>query len=101
MRQNTNFLESLAACQDTKSKFTMYFMVNTAFVNYFDNLTDSLKFPILLNQTTYVHTLMISLQSFGFNPDLLKSPKKLKDFVHQFQNKKEIFDLQKWNNINE
>ena len=30
-----NFLlESLAACQDVKSKFVMYFMVNMAFVNY-------------------------------------------------------------------
>ena len=37
-------LESLAPCQDTKSKLVMYFMVNTAFINYFDNLIDSLNF---------------------------------------------------------
>ena len=67
-------LESLAACQDTKSKLVMYFMVNTAVIYYLDNLTNSLKFPILLNQTTHGKTLPISLQLFYFNPDLLKSP---------------------------
>ena len=93
--ENHFLLESLAVCQDTKSKLVMYFMVNTAFINYFDNLIDSLKFPILLNQTTHKQTLPISLQSFDFDPDLLKSPKTLKDFVDQFQHKKETFDFQK------
>ena len=68
--------------------------MNTAFINYFDNLTDALRFPILLNWTTHEQTLPICLQSFKFNPELLKSPKILKDFVHQFQCKKEIFDFQ-------
>ena len=43
--ENHFLLESLAACQNTNSKLTMYFMVNTAFVNYLDkfpNLTESL-----------------------------------------------------------
>ena len=71
----------------------MYFTVNTAFINYFDNLTDSLQFPIMLNQTTHKQTLPNSLQSFDFDPDLLKSLKTLKDSVHQFQHKKEIFDF--------
>ena len=71
----------------------MYFMMNIAFINYLDNLTNSLKVPISLNLTTHEQTLTISLQSFDFDPDLLKSPKTLKDFVHQFQHKKEIFDL--------
>ena len=30
-------LKSLAACQDTDSKLTMYFTLNTAFVNYLDS----------------------------------------------------------------
>ena len=55
----------------------MYFMLNSAFINYFNNLSDSLKFPILLNQTTHELTLPISLQSFDFNPDLFKSLKTL------------------------
>ena len=39
-------LESLAACEELESKLTMYFAVNYAFVNYFDNLHKSLEFPI-------------------------------------------------------
>ena len=73
--ENHLLLESLAACQETQSKLIMYFTVNTAFINYFDNLTDSLKFPMLLNPTTYKQTLLISLQSFEFDPELLKSPR--------------------------
>ena len=75
----------------------MYFTVNTAFVTYLDsldNLTDSLKFPNLLNRMTYEQALPISLESFDFNFELLKAPKTLKDFVHQFCHKKEICDLQ-------
>ena len=54
--ENHFLLKSLATCQDTNSKFTMYFMVNTAFVNYLDkfpNLTESLEFPIIRNKTTF------------------------------------------------
>ena len=71
-------------------------MMNKAFVNYLDTLdklADSLKFPILLNRTTYEQTLSISLKSFEFDSELLKAPKALKDFVNQFCHKKEMFDL--------
>ena len=91
---NNFLLESLAACNIAESKLVKNFMVNTAFVNYLDNLTETLQFPILLNWTTHEQTLLISLQSSDFNTDLLKAPKTLKDFVHQFWHKKEIFDLQ-------
>ena len=43
--KNHFLLEFLAACENTNSKLTMYFTVNTAFVNYLDkfpNLTESL-----------------------------------------------------------
>ena len=82
--ENNFLLESLVACHDVESKLVMYFAVNTAFVKYLDNLTESLKFPILLIQITHKQTLPISLQSFDFNSDLLKALKMLKDFVHQF-----------------
>ena len=36
----------------------------------------------------------ISLETFEFKPELLKTPKTLKDFVYQIKHKKEIFDLQ-------
>ena len=39
--ENHFLLESLAACDNTNSKLTMYFTVNRAFVNYLD------KFPNL------------------------------------------------------
>ena len=70
-------------------------MVNTAFVNYLDNLTESLKFPILLNRTTHEQTLPISVQSFEFDSDLLKALKTLTGFVHQFKHKKEILICKK------
>ena len=63
--ENYFLLESLAECHDADSKLVMYFTVNTASVNYLntlDNLTDSLKFPILLNMTTYEQTLPIFLK---------------------------------------
>ena len=93
--ENHFLLESLAACHNAESKPVMYFTVNTAFVDYLDNLTNSLNSPLFLNWTTHEQILAITLQSFVFDPDLLKSTKTLKDFDHQFQHKKEIFDLQK------
>ena len=76
----------------------MCFTVNIAFINYLDKLSNSLNVPILFNQTTHEQILPNSLQSFDFNPDLLKSPKMLKDFVYPFQHKKETFDLQNRHN---
>ena len=93
--KNHFLLESLATCHNTKSKLVMYFTVNTTFINCLDNPTNSLKFPLLLNQTTHKQTIPISLQSFDSDFDLLKSPKALKDFVHQFQHKKEILICEK------
>ena len=96
--ENNFLLESLAACHDANSKLIMYFTVNTAFVKLpsisLDNLTDSLKFPLLMNRTTFEQTLPISLNLSTFDSELLTAPKMLKDFVHQFHHKKEIFDLQ-------
>ena len=95
--ENHFLLESLAACQDTNSKLTMYLMVNTAFVNYLDkftNLTESLEFPIIRNKTTFEHTLPISLNVSKFDPTLLTALSDLKDFINSYTNNKEIFDLQ-------
>ena len=91
--ENNFLLESLAACHNVESK-----LMNRSFVNYLDNLTESLKFRILLNWTTHKQTLPIFLQSFDFHSDLLKAPQTLKDFVHQFWHKKEMFGLYKRHN---
>ena len=51
--ENNFHLESLAACHNANSKVVMYFMLNTAFVNYLDqidNLTENLEVPILTNK---------------------------------------------------
>ena len=95
--ENHFLLESLVACKELESKLTVYFTVNIAFVNYFDNLTKSLEFPILLNRTTYEQSLLISLETFDFG--LLKAPKTLKDPFNQITHKKEIFHLQESHTI--
>ena len=84
-------LELVAVCHYTESDFVMYFTVNTTFVNYLPDLIDSLDISILQNWTTHEEILPISLHSFDLNSDLLKAPKMLNDFVHQFQHKKKKF----------
>ena len=67
---NHYILESLAACDNANSKLTMYFTVNTAFVNYLDmvpNLTESHEFPVIKNRTTFEQILPISLNISRFD----------------------------------
>ena len=95
--ENHFLFEYLAACQDTNSKLTMYFMVNTAFVSNLDkfpNFTKSLEFPIIRNKTAFEQTLPISLNVSKFDPTLLTPPSDLKEFINSYTNNKEIFDLQ-------
>ena len=87
-------LESLAACHGSNSKLVMYFMVNTAFVNYLDqidSLTETINVPILKNKTTCEQTLPISLNASKFDSELPTAPKTLKDFSYQYDHKKGIF----------
>ena len=75
----------------------MYFTVNTAFVNYLDQidkLMETLEVPILKNRTTFEQTLPLSLKASKFNFDLLMTPKILKDVIHQYRHKKQIFELE-------
>ena len=91
------FWESLAACQGMNSKLVMYFTVNTAFINYLDqflNLTESLEFPIIKNNTTFKQTLPISLDVSKFDSTLLTASSDLKDFIYRYTHNKEIFYLQ-------
>ena len=77
-------------------------MVNTTFVNnleQMDNLTDSMDVPIIMDKTTFKHILPISLKASKFDSDLLTAPRTQKDFVHQYHNKKEIFDLKERHTI--
>ena len=72
-------------------------MVNTAFVNspdQLDNLINTLDVLIIMDKTAFQLISPISLNASNFDSDFLTAPKMLKDFVHQFCHKKEIFDLQ-------
>ena len=60
------------------SHLVMYFTVNTAFMHYFDNLTNALEAHILQDWTTYEQVLPISLQTFDFNSKLLEASKTLR-----------------------
>ena len=58
-----------------------------------DNLTETLEFSILKNKPTFEQTLPISLNISKFDSKLLRAPRNLKDFIHLYKCKKEIFDL--------
>ena len=81
----SNFLlESRAACNTSNTYLLIYFTVNLAFVNYFENLVETLDVPILPNLMTQEQIFPIPLQTFESNSSLLNAPKTLKDFVHQY-----------------
>ena len=94
--ENHFLLESLAACENANSELTMYFTVNTAFVNYLDkfpNLTESLEFPVIKNRTIFEQTLPIFLNISKFDQTLLTASTNLKEFINSYTNHKESFDL--------
>ena len=76
----SNFLlESLAACEgsDTKTDLEMYFTINLAFMNYFDDTMEELGIPILRNWTTQEQILPLSTETFEISPNLLNAQKTL------------------------
>ena len=87
-------LESLTACDNKIPELTMYFMINTAFANYFDmfsNLTKSLQFPLIKKRTTYKQILPFNLNISGFDKTLLHASTNLKDFINSYTIKKRNF----------
>ena len=79
--ENHFLFESLAACENANSKLTIYFTVNTSFINYLDkypNLTESLDFPVIKGRTAFEETLHISLNISKFDPTLLTASSNLK-----------------------
>ena len=80
----SNFLlESIAACNPEKDDvdLEMYFVANTAFLNYFDELINTLDVPAFHNITKQEHVLPISLESNDFDEELLAAPKTLRDLL--------------------
>ena len=96
-----NFLlESLAACGvNNIQKLEMFFTVNLAFLDHLEDLTEVLDTPIDRNWMHDKQILPISLESYEINSSLLQAPKRLKDYIQQFQehNKKLQVDIQHHN----
>ena len=63
----------------------MYFTVNLAFVDYLEELSDSIRTPINRNWTSPKQTLPVSLESFQLDSKLLHALVMLRDFINQYQ----------------
>ena len=94
--ENNFLLESIAPCDpdSTDVDLEMYFMANTAFLNYVEGLIDTLNVPILQNMTTQEHILPISLESEDFDKELLAAPETLRELGENYKRKKPNFDKQ-------
>ena len=92
---NHHLLESIAICDNKVTKLIMYFTINLVFTNYLDmipNLTDTL--PIIKDRTRYEQPLPLNLSIPHFDNSLRHRLTKLKDYMNNYINDKEIFDLQ-------
>ena len=72
----------------------MYFMSNLAFVNYLDQLNETINILIERNWTHQMQVLPISLEVFNINSNLLQAPKTLKELVNQYREKKRLLNVQ-------
>ena len=93
----SNFLlESIAACDPERNDIDleMYFVANTAFLSYFNELINTLDIPDPHDITRQEHILPISLESNNFDEELLSAPKTLRDLVERYKQKKISFDRQ-------
>ena len=82
-----NFLlESLAACgEKNDQKLEMFFIVNLAFLDHLEELTEITETPIDRNWSHEKQVLPISIESFEINSSLLQVLKMLKDYIKQYQ----------------
>ena len=79
-------LESLATCEELeKPDLEMYFMVNLAFVDYLEQLNETIATPINRNWTSAKQSFSISFDSFLVSSKLMHTPIMLKDFMEQYQ----------------
>ena len=63
----------------------MYFTVNLAFVDYFEELNETITTPINRNWTSVKQSLPVSLESFQLNSKLMHAPVMLRNFIEQYQ----------------
>ena len=74
----------MAYGEKEKSDLEMYFTVNLAFVDYLDQLKETIDMLVLRTWTNQEQILPIALKSFEINSSLLQAPKKLKEYVNQY-----------------
>ena len=89
--ENNFLLESLVACNEhEKPDLEMYFTVNLAFMDYLEQLNETLTTPINRNWMNAKQSIPISLDSFSINPKLMYAPIMLKGFMEQYLENKMI-----------
>ena len=62
-----------------KPDLEMYFTVNLAFVDYLEELNETITTPINRNWKTVKQSLPVSLESFQLNSKLMHAPVILRD----------------------
>ena len=94
--ENNFLLESIAACDphSVVANLEMYFIANTAFLNYFEELLDTLEVPFLYNVTIQEHIVPIFLESDDFDKELLAAPETLRELFENYKRKKLNFNEQ-------
>ena len=88
---NHHLLECIVTCDNRITKLIRYFTINLAFTKYLDmlpNLTDSLQ--IIKDMTRYEQPLPLNLSIPSFDSLLAHAQTKLKDFMNDYINNKEI-----------
>ena len=99
MEAESNFsLESLASCSEQEnenesSDLEMHFAANLAFANYLDQLEETIDVPIEKNWMHQSHILLISLEPFQMNENLLQAPKTLKEYTIQYQENRKSLNI--------
>ena len=68
----------------------MYFMVNLTFMDYLEQLNETITTPINRNWTSAKQPIPISLDSFQVSSKLMHTPIMLKDFMEQYQDNRII-----------
>ena len=96
IKAESNFLlKSFAACRENeKPDLEMYFTVNLAFIDYLDQLKETIDMPVIRNWTNQEQIQPIALKSFEINSSLLQALKMLKEYVNQYGEKGKLLDLQ-------
>ena len=92
----SNFLLGLlAACRENeKPDLERHFTVNLTFVDYLDQLNETIDTLVIRNWTNQKQILPISLKSFEINSSLLQAPKMLKEFVNQYRERRKLMEFQ-------